>query len=185
MGILSALFILAVGGFSLAAAVTDWRTRRIPNWLTVSALVTALVVHTASKGLAGMGFALLGFAAGFGILLVMWLLGGSGGGDVKMMGALGAWLGAALTLQVFLVSAAVVALASAALFLYAFARQGLASMQGRRGTHEFLGKQKPDADESSALRNKAWRFVVPYALPAALGTWVVLAVAWKTGSLPM
>jgi len=84
------VFVLVVGAFTAVAAVSDLRTRRLPNWLTVPAFAAGLLAHTVVNGFAGLGFALLGFATGFGLLLVLWLIGGGGGGDVKLMGALGA-----------------------------------------------------------------------------------------------
>ncbi len=88
------ILVCLVAVFVLTAAFTDLSARRIPNWLTVSSLAVALLFHTITGGWAGLGFALGGFATGFSILLVLWLIGGGGGGDVKLMGALGGWMGA-------------------------------------------------------------------------------------------
>ncbi len=76
----------------LVAAVTDLGTRRIPNWLTVSALVLALGL----RGFAGVEFFLTGLAAAaitFLLCLPVFALGGLGGGDVKLLTAVGAFLG--------------------------------------------------------------------------------------------
>ena len=101
-------FCLAVVTLTLVAAVVDWRTRRLPNWLTVPAFLAALLFHaTLGKGIL---FALAGFGVGFGILLLLMMVGGGGGGDVKLMGAVGAWLGAKLILYVFVISALLIAL---------------------------------------------------------------------------
>jgi prepilin peptidase CpaA len=67
--------------------------RRIPNWLTVPAAAMALLYHTLAPHGIGPLLALAGFAVGFSLLLLPWLLGGGGMGDVKMLAALGAWLG--------------------------------------------------------------------------------------------
>jgi Flp pilus assembly protein protease CpaA len=80
-------------GASLAAAVLDIRTRRIPNWLTVPLLVSGMVVSSLMGGTAG-----LMSAVGACLLLalpyvVLFAVGGGGAGDAKMMGAIGAWLG--------------------------------------------------------------------------------------------
>jgi len=84
-----------IGAFVVTAAIADVRWRRIPRWLTVAALVTGLVVH----GFRGwMDFrsaaaaALLGFGAG----LALFCLGAIGGGDLKLITALGAMLGVGL-----------------------------------------------------------------------------------------
>ena len=81
----------------LVAAVIDWKTLRIPNWLTVGGMVYGLLYnasHATSIG-AGLGFAALGLATGLALLMPLWLLRVLGAGDVKLMGAMGAFLGAA------------------------------------------------------------------------------------------
>ena len=100
------VFLVCVAAFTALAAGFDLRTKKLPNRLTVPALVAAFVFHGATSGSSGQLTALAGFATGFGILLVLWIVGGGGGGDVKLMGALGAWLGPQGTLAVFLISAA-------------------------------------------------------------------------------
>ena len=92
------------------AAVWDFRQHRIPNWLTLSAIPLGIVWHTATNGLAGLQFSLIGFAVGFCLLLVLFATGGGGGGDVKLMGAIGAWLGMQTTITVFILSAAIIAI---------------------------------------------------------------------------
>jgi len=185
MTLLHAFFLIAVAGFTLAAAFSDLRTRKLPNWLTVPAFAAALVVHTAVSGLAGLWLSLLGFALGFGILLVLWLMGGGGGGDVKLMGALGAWLGPTLTLQVFLVSAvAIVILAGGTLFL-AFVGRGFRYVQRRYLAGRWAAPANTlKSDEKWLAQRQRFR-ILPYAVPVALSTWVVLALAWKMSDLPL
>jgi len=50
-----------------------------------------------------MGWGVVGLLIGFGVLIVPWLMHGMGAGDVKLMMAIGVWLGPALTLWSFLV----------------------------------------------------------------------------------
>ena len=83
--------VLVVG---LIACVTDIRTRRIPNVLTFGAALLALVFHGATSGLPGLTHAALGWVAGVAVFMPFFLLRGMGGGDVKLLAALGAWLGA-------------------------------------------------------------------------------------------
>ena len=72
----------------------DYRTKKIPNWLTVPAAVLGLAYHLARAAAAsGRCGPWPGSAIGFGLLLLPWLLGGGGMGDVKMLAALGTWLG--------------------------------------------------------------------------------------------
>lgn len=182
------VFVSIVGAFTAVAAVSDLRTRRLPNWLTVPAFAAGVVAHTAMNGLPGLGFALLGFATGFGILLVLWLTGGGGGGDVKLMGALGAWLGASLTVAVFLASTVVAAAATMAILTAGMMSRGYSYVHRRyirRGSTVRYGKKKHHAvGEDAGRQAQMRRRVLPYAVPVALGTWAVLAVAWMAQKLP-
>ena len=91
-GVLGALVVCA------AASAVDVRSGRIPNILTLGAAAVGLVVGTITGGLAGLGQALAGWVVGCGLFLPFFLLGGMGAGDVKLLAALGAWLGPSLTL---------------------------------------------------------------------------------------
>lgn len=80
-------------GLAVWAGWLDWRSRRIPNWLTVPALGAGLAVNALAWRWAGTKQALEGAGLGLAILLPFVLLRGLGAGDWKLMGALGAWLG--------------------------------------------------------------------------------------------
>src|SRR5438445_9364994 len=86
---------VAVPVFIVVALATqaDVRTRRIPNRLTGPALLLGIAVHAALQGPAGAGNALLGAVVAGGLLLPGWFSGFMGAGDVKLMAAVGAWLG--------------------------------------------------------------------------------------------
>jgi prepilin peptidase CpaA len=77
----------------LAACVTDYRSRRIPNVLTFGASLAAFVFYGATAGLGGLVTSLEGWAVGCLLFLPWFALGGMGGGDVKLLAALGAWAG--------------------------------------------------------------------------------------------
>jgi prepilin peptidase CpaA len=87
---ISTIFALAVG---CAACVTDIQSRRIPNWLTFGAAGAAVVFHTLTQGGGGFVFATSGWFVGALIMFLPFALRGLGGGDVKLVAALGAWLG--------------------------------------------------------------------------------------------
>ena len=82
--------VLVVG---LVACVTDLRSRRIPNVLTFGASGAALVFWTWTAGLSGLGLEPGGWMVGCALFLPWFVLGGMGAGDVKLLAALGAWLG--------------------------------------------------------------------------------------------
>lgn len=87
---LGRVVVLAVVG---TAAVIDVRTRRIPNLLTFGSALAAAVYHASTTGLHGLALSAAGWAAGIALFLPMFLLRGMGAGDVKLLGAVGAWLG--------------------------------------------------------------------------------------------
>lgn len=89
----------------LTAAATDLQQRRIPNWLTFGAWLVALPVQMTIHGLAaGASAWALGWLTGLGIFLPIYLLRGMAAGDVKLMAAVGAWLGASLAASIALAS---------------------------------------------------------------------------------
>jgi prepilin peptidase CpaA len=75
----------------LVGAVTDWRRRKIPNWLTLPGMAAGLTIN----GLFGPGFrsALWGMLAALGVYFIVFALNGRGAGDGKLMGAVGAFVG--------------------------------------------------------------------------------------------
>jgi prepilin peptidase CpaA len=86
---------------TLGIAWQDLKTRRIPNYLTLGTVLAGLGYQLGSGGWSGLHAGFLGLAVGFILLFVPYLLGGLGGGDVKALAALGAWLGPVLILHLF------------------------------------------------------------------------------------
>jgi prepilin peptidase CpaA len=84
---------VAVAALAVIAAVSDLRTRRIPNALTFGAAALALLMQFAWAGWAGLASALAGWAIGLALFFPVYALGGMGAGDVKLLAAFGAWLG--------------------------------------------------------------------------------------------
>jgi prepilin peptidase CpaA len=91
--------------FVCIAAVFDWRGFRIPNWLTLPVVIAALLFHAATGGWPAVAIALGGALLGFALLFLPFALGGFGGGDVKLLMAVGAWAGPVNMLTLFVVSA--------------------------------------------------------------------------------
>jgi prepilin peptidase CpaA len=77
----------------LLAAIIDWRTYRIPNWLTVSGMVVGLLYNSIDPSPAsGFWLALAGLGVGLVMLLPLYVLRVMGAGDVKLMAMVGAFL---------------------------------------------------------------------------------------------
>lgn len=98
---LQALLAILAG----TAALTDWKVRRIPNWLTIPSLVAALVLRGAFSGSIGVADGLKGAGLALLVTLPFFVLRGLGGGDVKLLVAAGAILGPGRFLPVFAVNA--------------------------------------------------------------------------------
>jgi prepilin peptidase CpaA len=84
------------------AVVCDWKTRRIPNLLTLPMIACGLAIHTTQSGLDGFIYSVAGLVVGISFLYLPFKWGGVGGGDVKLMGAIGSLLGPLTVLYVFL-----------------------------------------------------------------------------------
>ena len=85
----------------------DLRYYRIPNFITVPAVVLGLAIGFVSGGTDGLVLSAVGMAVGFGVFLVPFILGGMGGGDVKLMAAVGALVGWPLVVWAALLSCVV------------------------------------------------------------------------------
>lgn len=89
----SYLLIIGLALGLVIAAITDVRSGRIPNWLTLSLAGFGLTVHTMYDGWNGLFFSLEGLGLGIVCLLFFYIKGGMGAGDVKLLGAIGTFLG--------------------------------------------------------------------------------------------
>lgn len=91
-------------GISLFGGIYDLLTRRIPNWLTFSAVLLGLAAQCWFFGWPGFLQSVLGILLGFGLFSPVYFLGYMGAGDVKLLMAVGAWIGWSLCLRVAIAS---------------------------------------------------------------------------------
>ena len=89
----------------LVGCVTDVRSRRIPNLLTFGGALCAVGFHLVAEGPWAAAFSVAGWLVGVALFGPVFVVGGLGAGDVKLLGALGAWLGPGRTLYLALFSA--------------------------------------------------------------------------------
>jgi prepilin peptidase CpaA len=91
----------------IAAGVIDWWLYKVPNWLTFPVIISGWIfglIHTlgghivAGDGTGGIGDSLAGTGVG-SVLLIVYMIGGMGAGDVKMTMGFGSWLGAFFGIQ--------------------------------------------------------------------------------------
>jgi len=147
------------------AIASDLRWRTIPNWLTGPAILVGLGLHTFMNQLTGFVFSLEGAALGLGLFIILYVCGWMGAGDVKLLAAVGSFLGPAQTVS----AAMVIALAGGLVALVV-----LGFHQGWRRTGLWLWSyvqaivltrsvQRSTPEQGAAPK-------VPYAIAIGLGT---------------
>jgi prepilin peptidase CpaA len=104
--------------FAAIAAFTDWRSRRIPNWLTIGGLMLGILANSVTRGWPGAKDSLLGAALGLAVLLPFVLTRSLGAGDWKMVGALGAFLGPSRLITVLFATVLVAGLMALVLVIW-------------------------------------------------------------------
>ena len=99
-----ALYLAGAVGVAGIGAMTDIASRRIPNWLTYSAMLVGIAGH-ALEGWHGLGDAIAGGLISGGAFLVFYLVHAMGAGDVKLITAVGCLVGTSLAIEILLASA--------------------------------------------------------------------------------
>ena len=147
------------------AAVTDLRRRRISNFLTYTGFLLALTGRSIFLGWSGLKSGLFGALVAGGVFGLLFLFGAMGGGDVKLMGAVGAWMGAsdaAVTLIAVSIAGGFIAFAYL-LFGFCKSLRANISVAGRGGMLS--------ADGALTSANGS-ATTVPFGLAIAIGTFV-------------
>lgn len=176
----------------LYASWIDYAQRRVPNWLNATLALLGLATQTLAFGWyrsgdagvsGGLAWGLLGLLVGLGVLIVPWAMHGMGAGDVKLLAAIGCWLGPWLTLLSF-AAGAIVGGIVAAVMIYTSGRtiHAITNVQTiltkmRRLETAFgeFGGAKTFGDTSQLL---------PYGVPLTIGTLGVLLTYYFGGWLP-
>ncbi|MBC7075903.1 MAG: prepilin peptidase [Syntrophomonadaceae bacterium] len=84
------------------AIIYDFKERRIPNLLVLTGLAAAAFCHLHTEGIVGLLFSLKGLVTGILLLLIPFIMRGIGAGDVKLLGAVGAFKGSVFVFNTFL-----------------------------------------------------------------------------------
>ena len=150
------------------ATWTDLRSRLIPNWLTFSTIGLALLAHAWFGGFPGLLFSLAGLGTGFGLFIALYVAGGMGAGDVKLMAAIGAVVGA----YGALVSGMLAILVGGVYALGAMCYQWGFSNTVRRLIHAVKGLFLTGA--ASVSQELALPFQLRYGIAIAVGTLLFL-----------
>jgi prepilin peptidase CpaA len=136
----------------LAATIDDLSRRHIANWIPMAALAGGFGWQLGQRGWTGGLVALGGAAVGFAVFLIFYLLGGMGGGDVKLMSGFGALLGAGRLLEAALWTAAIGGILAV----------GALAWKALRGKSSESGAAEREKDS------------IPYAPAITLGVWLAL-----------
>lgn len=121
---------MCVLAIAAVACVCDLKSARIPNWLTLSAAATAIAFHTMAPQGEGLAVALRGLALGLAVFFPVFALRAMGAGDVKLLAALGAWLGATAVFWVAIyASVAGAVLALLVMIARGYLRQGFRNIR--------------------------------------------------------
>jgi prepilin peptidase CpaA len=154
------------GVVGIAACIDDLRRRQISNWIPGSALASGLILQTVQHGWRGTGSALLGTLTGTAVFLVFYLLGGMGGGDVKLMAGFGALLGARRLLEAALWTAGCGGVMALAVIATSVIRGFWSRGRSARNGTAPASRQHVRTPES-----------IPYAPAIAAGVWLSLVGA--------
>jgi len=158
----------------LLASWIDYSQRRVPNWLNALLIVMGFIVQACYFGTAGLASGCWGLLTGFGLLIVPWLMHGMGAGDVKLLAAIGVWLGPLLTLYAFALGAILGGITAGVMILstgrlrMACVNLGviLAKCSTTHAIFSEIGSAKSFGTTSQLL---------PYGVPLTAGTLLVLA----------
>jgi prepilin peptidase CpaA len=160
-------------GLLLIASLTDLSRGLIPNSVTFTGIIGALILHTAMNGSAGLQFWLMGIILGFMLLVPVYAMGGIGAGDVKLLMAVGGLVGPGNLMKIFIIASLIGGLWALALALRSWGFQQTVRrtwiwMKIWHGTGRIL------ADAGQDQRNSILR----YAPVLAVGT--LLVQLWRS-----
>ena len=169
-----------VATFALVAlcVTSDLRTRRIPNLLCGVGVLAGLALNVAYFGGDGLRTSLSGLFAAVGLLLFPFAMGGIGGGDVKMMGAIGALLGPRVGFLGLLVGLTF----GGVIMAVHLARQGrLGQTVAKVGTMASASVLTGSLDPLRVSATQPEAIALPYSVPLGLGAIVALAASGSLG----
>lgn len=164
-------FALLFSLWLVALCATDLRSRRLPNALTLGGAAVALVLHAMAGGGLGVVDALEGGLVCAALLFLPFLLGAAGGGDVKMLFAVGCFFGSRRAIgALFWISIAGLALALVFLVFGRVDRSRL--VHYARCVFDWRYDRK--AGRVALPQKSSEKARVPFGLAIAAGAWMEL-----------
>lgn len=156
----------------LWASWIDYAERRVPNWLNASIAALGFMAQGWFFGWSGVAAGMLGLSVGFAALIVPWLMHGMGAGDVKLMMAIGVWLGPWLTFLSFCAGAIIGGVIAVAMIL---STGRLYQAYGNLATicHKVTNRSTIFTEFGSAKSFGETSQLLPYGVPLTIGTLIV------------
>jgi prepilin peptidase CpaA len=182
MGHVSIIPLVFVLSAAIIAAVTNIWKFKVYNVLTIPLLGSGLLYHAATGGLMGLYESLSGCVLGFAILITFYIMGGVGAGDVKLLSAVGAWLGLPLTFNVFIASSISAGLyAIVVMIVYGSAKETLMNTAILYHRMTSLGRhlRSDDRVETQVGRSDRHRRLIPFAAMITAGLLINVALLWQ------
>lgn len=165
---------IMLGLLLIVAVISDLRARKIPNLLLGIGIIAAFAWNFYFQGLGGLMFSLKGFGVGVVLLVIPFMMGGMGSGDVKLLGMIGAFQGPSYAFSTFIW----MALIGGVLAMFYLIKDGqLLSTFNRlgRGMVNAVKLQQGSVFLNS-VEKKEFKVYFPYGVAIALGA---LAAYWK------
>jgi prepilin peptidase CpaA len=160
------------------ASVFDFRYRRIPNWLVGAGALAGFVSSAVNAGWHGLSGSLLGFLAGFLLYLPLYIVRARGGGDVKLLAAMGAIVGVGTCFWIAIYSALLGGLVALGLIVWK-KRVSKTMLNVSVITHELIQRRMPYlVDEQLDVRHPE-SVRIPHALVLASGCVAFLALGME------
>lgn len=160
---------ILVAALAAIAAVYDLRERRVPNALALAGFLAGAGVQGATSGPPGLVLALAGAAVALVVYLPLYALRVLGGGDVKLMAALGAIAGPGHWIRLFLCTALLGAVLAVA--LTASRGRGAQLLKSLSRIVGSLGRGRaPYADHAEMDVRNPQALRLPHAVTIACGT---------------
>jgi len=168
------VFIAGVGLLTGIAAYTDTKLWKIHNKLTIPFFALGWVYQAAFWGLPGLQDGLAGFIVGFGTYLLLFMVAGGGGGDVKLVGALSVWLGLKLTVWMMATSTLIVIFDVAVITIYKTLRYGMQKWKRDHLATGNVDSKGKTVTVKETYEQKQKRRILPFAIPVAMASWLLM-----------
>jgi prepilin peptidase CpaA len=157
----------------IAAIIDGWKLK-VPNWITYPMIVSGWIYSYATGGFSGLGWSLVATFFGLALLYGIYMVGGMGAGDVKLLAGIGAWVHAEHTWNIFAATAIVGGIMALCMIAYT-GRWKKHFEQFNMLLGEFVEVRDAEALFERAAERKSRMFLLPYGIPmtiAALGYFV-------------